>query len=953
MGIIGMAPERSMTARSDASERGFGLWAIVVASKAYLCELPWTLGVMDGDFFSCFSSLPATPAGIASPNCQLRGTAFALGSSHPRAMVASVLPMCRGSSSMVLGWKVIAVLSFVLPLASPVPENVTIGTLFAFRTRIGRAARAAIELAVDRDDAVLNGTRLLVQFSDGNCNAVQGAAAAVELIKRHKVVTIAGPQTSEVANFVAHMGRVTRVPVVSFSATDPTLSEAQYPFFLCLALSDRIQMEAIAGFVKLFEWKEVAAFYSDDSFGTSGVMELHDELGKSGCRVFVVHADTGVGRTLLIQAYNLRMLMPGYVWIVTEALASVLDTIYDDDEFVAASQGAVGTRSYVPRSPQLDKFYERWRSANPATSVNVYGLYAYDTIWTIAYAMDRLLSSTNASRSFEFRRRHGDSDLASLPVLKSGARILKELAKTSFDGASGRVELTSRGERKGSDLEIVNMNGKGVRVVGYWNRARSFNVDPSSDSQELEWFSQMERCLNRIVWPGGSLNVPRGLMIPKSGRELVIGVPLKQGYKEFVDSIAESGSVSSFHGFCIDVFKAALYTFVGFGVGNSTPSYDELVEKVANKKYDAAVGDITITTITHKRAKIVDFTQPYTTSGLVLVVPVTEFRPHHAWAFLQPFSTALWCTTLAFFLFTGAVVWVLEHDKNRDFGGRPKKQAVTTFWFTFSTLFFAQRESVKSILGRIVVIIWLFVVLILTSSYTASLTSILTVRKLRPSIQGLSRLVGSKVRIGYQQGSFVKDYLFQLNVDNDRLVPLPSISTYSSALAAKEVGAVVDELPYMQPLLSSDCKFALSGEEKFSESGWGFAFPKGSTLAADVSTAILTLAETGELQRLHETWLHTIQCSGEAVKVKSDEINVYAFSGMFGLVAVVAAVGALVHAARSSWQNYNLALLAATPLQWPSRFAKGSRFIHSWSSYVWQTGRLSSIAMTEGEGQHE
>lgn len=44
-------------------------------------------------------------------------------------------------------------------------------------------------------------------------------------------------------------------------------------------------------------------------------------------------------------------------------------------------------------------------------------------------------------------------------------------------------------------------------------------------------------------------------------------------------------------------------------------------------------------------------------------------------------------------------------------------------------------EKIKSTLGRAVLIIWLFVVLIVTSSYTASLTSILTVQQLFPTIQ--------------------------------------------------------------------------------------------------------------------------------------------------------------------------------------------------------------------------
>ena len=45
-------------------------------------------------------------------------------------------------------------------------------------------------------------------------------------------------------------------------------------------------------------------------------------------------------------------------------------------------------------------------------------------------------------------------------------------------------------------------------------------------------------------------------------------------------------------------------------------------------------------------------------------------------------------------------------------------------------------------LSRFEVIIWVFVVLILTSSYTASLTSMLTVQQLQPTLTDVNELIG-------------------------------------------------------------------------------------------------------------------------------------------------------------------------------------------------------------------
>lgn len=127
-----------------------------------------------------------------------------------------------------------------------------------------------------------------------------------------------------------------------------------------------------------------------------------------------------------------------------------------------------------------------------------------------------------------------------------------------------------------------------------------------------------------------------------------------------------------------------------------------------------------------------------------------------------------------------------------------------------------------STLGRMVIIIWLFLVLIITSSYTASLTSILTVEQLAPSIKGIESLIVGKDHIGFQVGSFSENYLSEeLNIPRSRLVPLGSPEEIADALNRRTVAAVVDERPYVDEFLSRYCMFQVVGRE-FTRSGWGF-----------------------------------------------------------------------------------------------------------------------------------
>jgi hypothetical protein len=136
-------------------------------------------------------------------------------------------------------------------------------------------------------------------------------------------------------------------------------------------------------------------------------------------------------------------------------------------------------------------------------------------------------------------------------------------------------------------------------------------------------------------------------------------------------------------------------------------------------------------------------------------------------------------------------------------------------------------EKTKTVLGRVVLIIWLFVVLIITSSYTASLTSILTVQKLSPSMLGIHSLLATADPIGYQSGSFVKGYLIELGVKPERLMALETKAMYAKALRLGPnnggVAAIVDELPYVQLFLASQRsnEFTTAGQE-FTKSGWAF-----------------------------------------------------------------------------------------------------------------------------------
>ena len=135
-------------------------------------------------------------------------------------------------------------------------------------------------------------------------------------------------------------------------------------------------------------------------------------------------------------------------------------------------------------------------------------------------------------------------------------------------------------------------------------------------------------------------------------------------------------------------------------------------------------------------------------------------------------------------------------------------------------------EDTVSPLGRMVMVVWLFLLMVITSSYTASLTSILTVQQLSSPITGIDSLIATDWPIGYQVGSFVYNYLTEiLYVPSSRLVSLRNPEDFERALRQGPsnggVAAIIDELPYVELFLSEQTDFGIIGQP-FTRSGWGF-----------------------------------------------------------------------------------------------------------------------------------
>lgn len=129
-------------------------------------------------------------------------------------------------------------------------------------------------------------------------------------------------------------------------------------------------------------------------------------------------------------------------------------------------------------------------------------------------------------------------------------------------------------------------------------------------------------------------------------------------------------------------------------------------------------------------------------------------------------------------------------------------------------------------------VVWCFVVLILTQSYTATLTSMLTVQELRPTVKHMDDLLKSRGNIGYQKGSFTLEKLKQLGFDESRLKVYNSPQEMRELFLNKSSGggidAAFDEVAYVKLFMTKYCSEYSIIEPKFKADGFGFVSKKAS-----------------------------------------------------------------------------------------------------------------------------
>ncbi|WOL19709.1 glutamate receptor 2.7-like [Canna indica] len=865
--------------------------------------------------------------------------------------------------------------SFVLAaVAQNGSRNLTalfhVGVILDLSTLVGKMGMTSISMAVEDFYAMHRNytSRLVLHTKDSRSDVIQAASAAQDLIENYEVEAIVGPQKSSQAIFVAELGDKSHVPIISFSATSPTFSSLT-PYFIRTTLNDSSQVSSISSIIKAYGWREVVLIYEDTEYGRGIIPYLIDSLQgvetrvpyrsvipisatddqimielyklmTMRTRVFILHMTPIIGSRLFLKAKEAGMMSEGFVWILSTGLTNIIDSL--DPSVTDTMQGALGVKLYVPKTRKFNDFATRWKRrflqdhpSDEPSELSIYALSAYDTIWAVAMAVQKV-------------------GMGMLGASMNGPKLLEAILMSKFEGLSGDFYIID-GQVQYSTFQIINVVGKGGRGIGFWTPEHG--ITRQLNNSITKGYSTSMTDLNTVIWPGDYNSVPKGWEIPVSGKKLRIGVPVTQGVPMLMN--VETDPVTHLtiaSGYCIDVFESAItklpyaipYEYVPFQTtqGKLAGSYNDLVYQVYLQKFDAVVGDVTIR---YNRSLYVDFTLPFTESGVSMIVPVTDGKNMNAWIFLQPLTLELWLGSLAFFIFTGFVIWIMEHRINTDFRGPFSHQLGTIFYFSFSTLVFSHREKIESNLSKLVVIVWVFVVLVLTSSYTASLTSMLTVQQLQPTVTNVHELLKNGDYVGYPRNSFVEILLKQLNFEASKMRAYDdSVDEYFMALSRGSknggVSAVVHEIPYIKFFLAKHCTgFTMVGPI-YKTAGFGFVFPKGSPLVPDVSRAILNLTDGDSIIQIEKKWFgdqKTCLNQGSIIISAPNSLSFCSFWGLFLITGVVSISSLFMFFIMFLYKNWHELRTIDTDKSVWQRFRSWARYYNKkdMKSYTFRIGK--------------
>ncbi|CAF3621430.1 unnamed protein product [Rotaria socialis] len=794
--------------------------------------------------------------------------------------------------------------------------------------------KAAILLS-HQYNITVNGEYIGWQTVQTRGDVIDSLSSSCLAVSTETIIGIVGPIYSREAHIIAAFANRIGIPVISFSATDPDLTDRNtYPAFFRTVPPDNIAALSIAHLFIKFNWTSCIIIYQNDNFGTGGANalaqvfndygfqvcqtlvfdiaklciqgDLQASLTGSTTRIVILWAQPTYASLILKFALNLDLLGPQFTWILSSEvpLNSFNQTFLQNLIGMLTIEPTVGdVLGKLINTTLLDAAYRIWAQYEPASfpgaaKVNNYALFAFDATWSLIQSLQNLCPTNikNASSCMSFIASSFCYDNRFL----NANSFFNQIIGNRFLGVSGPIQFSAN---------VTN------RVAGEYYLARNiqasfntFNYIPILEWSDDETWKTLKE-LNAIVWPGNVLTPPSGHPI-LTNVTLRIGVIVSPPFTMISSNTDKNGQIDvKLVGYVPDLINR-LQNDMGFipNVILAPPNqtYDGLVNAVANGVYDIVVADVTITSA---RRGIAEFSTSIFGNALSIIMRSKTVTQKDLLSFLKPFSFNLWMTLLAAITFAAFLVSLIERFDNQILHNRSFVSSVTmSWWYSIGTIMgYGADFQVVTAAGRLLTVGLYIMSLVLVATYTANLTSDLTITKSQFVISGVGDIKNGKIpfnRIGICIGTAAEAYfLHEISAGIRSYYPLSSGPDMYDALLNNLIDASLTDSGIAEYMTNNVyCNLSLVGPA-FDQSSLAIVIPKGWLYEQDLDVNLLALREAGALDELKKKWFETNICTANPSNPTG--ITLEAMSGLFLTFAVICALSIILFIWTKRWNMIN------------------------------------------------
>ncbi|XP_049762135.1 glutamate receptor 2 isoform X1 [Elephas maximus indicus] len=548
----------------------------------------------------------------------------------------------------------------------------------------------------------------------------------------------------------------------------------------------------------------------------------------------------------------------------------------------------------------VSKFIERWSTLEEkeypgahTTTIKYTSALTYDAVQVMTEAFRNL-----RKQRIEISRRGNAGDCLANPAVPwgQGVEIERALKQVQVEGLSGNIKFDQNGKRINYTINIMELKTNGPRKIGYWSEVDKMVVTltelPSgNDTSGLE---------NKTVVVTTILESPYVMM--KKNHELLEGNERYEGY--CVDLAAEIAKHCGFK------YKLTIVGDGKYGARDAdTKIWNGMVGELVYGKADIAIAPLTITLV---REEVIDFSKPFMSLGISIMIKKPQKSKPGVFSFLDPLAYEIWMCIVFAYIGVSVVLFLVSrfspyewHTEEFEDGRETQSSESTNEFGIFNSLWFSLGAfmqqgcdiSPRSLSGRIVGGVWWFFTLIIISSYTANLAAFLTVERMVSPIESAEDLSKqTEIAYGTLDSGSTKEFFRRSKIAVfDKMWTYmrsaePSVFVRTTAEGVARVRKSKGKYAYLLESTMNEyieqrkpCDTMKVGGNLDSK-GYGIATPKGSSLRTPVNLAVLKLSEQGVLDKLKNKWWYDKgECGAKdsGSKEKTSALSLSNVAGVF------------------------------------------------------------------------